>query len=40
VGLRAAEAITAEAGENGGCPSSESECGGEDYDDEIWRFSF
>lgn len=32
VGLR-----TTEAGENGGCPRSESECGGKDYDNEIWR---
>jgi hypothetical protein len=31
MGVRTAEAKIAEAGENGGCPSSESECGGEDY---------
>jgi hypothetical protein len=35
VGLRTVEAIIAEAGENGGCPRSESECGGEDYDGKI-----
>jgi hypothetical protein len=38
--VRTAETIITEAGENGRCPSSESECGREDYGGEIWRFSF